>query len=187
MSNHCFLLEQQGWLGSKRQSQLSPNSEQTPPCLDTDLAKMQPKHHCPNVAIPASEVCARHMPHYHNDQQLLVNIQKSTVKLSTFSILFSGSVPCACHSHAAAVVGQRMFISGGTQDYQHTFSGLHAVDLATGTWQAVKPQGGGPSSPSCFSHSMTAVGALLVVAGGCHTLGAGLPHNTSSMHKLMRL
>ncbi len=30
ISNQYFLLEQQGWLGSKRQSQLSPNSEQTP-------------------------------------------------------------------------------------------------------------------------------------------------------------
>ncbi|KAL0023672.1 hypothetical protein WJX77_012323 [Trebouxia sp. C0004] len=88
-----------------------------------------------------------------------------------------GSAPCACHSHAAAVVGQQMFISGGTHDYQHTFSGLHAVDLVTGTWQAVKPQKGGPSAPSCFSHSMTAVGVLLVVAGGCHTLGAGHIHS----------
>ncbi len=94
-----------------------------------------------------------------------------------FITLISGSMPRACHSHAAAIVGQRMFISGGTQDYQHTFSGLHAMDLVTGTWQAVKPQGDGPSSPSCFSHTMTALGALLVVAGGCHTLGAGLPHS----------
>ncbi|DBA73560.1 TPA: hypothetical protein ACH3X2_009802 [Trebouxia sp. C0005] len=102
-----------------------------------------------------------------------------------------GSVPGACHSHAAAVVRQRMFISGGTQDYQHTFSGLHAMDLVTGTWQAVKPQGGGPSSTSCFSHSMTAVGALLVVAGGCHTLGAGhiysfdLNSNSWSKHSVL--
>lgn len=115
-----------------------------------------------------------------------------TWKLSTADwtwqqVATKGSVPCACHSHAAAVVGQRMFISGGTQDYQHTFSGLHAMDLVTGSWQAVKPQRAGPSSPSCFSHSMTAVGSLLVVAGGCHTLGAGHIHsfdtNSSSWSK----
>ncbi len=121
------------------------------------------------------------MQYNHNGQQLLCQHTEQHSLAVDFFILFSGSVPCACHSHAAAVVGQRMFISGGTQDYQHTFSGLHAMDLATGTWQAVKPQGGGPSSPSCFSHSMTALGALLVVAGGCHTLGAGLLYNTSSM------
>lgn len=157
---------------------------QTPPVTTQTWRSMQPKHHCPDLAVPVCKVCASYKQHNHNEQQLLVEIQKSSVKPL---MLCSGSVPCACHSHAAAVIGQRMFISGGTQDYQHTFSGLHAVDLVTGTWQAVQPQGGGPSSPSCFSHSMTAVGALLVVAGGCHTLGAGLLHDTTSVHKLMRL
>ena len=76
----------------KRQSQLSPNSEQ-PSCLDTDLAEVQPKHHCPNVAIPVCKVSARHMPHYHNDQQLLVNVQKSSVKLFTFSFCFQEVCP----------------------------------------------------------------------------------------------
>ena len=88
----------------KRQSQLSPNTEQ-PSCLDTDLAKMQPKRHCPNVAIPVCKVSARHMLHYHNDQQLLVNVQKSC---SLFRFVFRKcalclSFPCSCCRWAAHV------------------------------------------------------------------------------------
>ena len=74
---------------------------------------MQPKHHCPNVAIPVCKVCARHMLHNDNDQQLLVvNIQKSTVKLPTFLFVLRKCalwlpLPCGCYCWAAHVCLRR--------------------------------------------------------------------------------
>ena len=89
-------------------------------------------------------------------------------------ILYTGTAPKPCHSHAAAVMQQRMFIFGGTQQYQYTFSGLHALNLMTGVWELETPTSSASSlPPSCFSHSLTAIRELLVLAGGCHTLGAG--------------
>lgn len=89
-------------------------------------------------------------------------------------ILYTGTAPKPCHSHAAAVMQQRMFIFGGTQQYQYTFSGLHALNLMTGVWELATPTSPASSlPPSCFSHSLTAIRELLVLAGGCHTLGAG--------------
>ncbi len=86
--------------------------------------------------------------------------------------MHAGTAPQPRHSHAAAVIQQCMYMCGGTQDYQHTFSDMHALDLKTGEWGLLHAAST-VSSPSCFSHSLTAVGGLLVLAGGCHTLGAG--------------
>lgn len=65
-----------------------------------------------------------------------------------------------------------MYVFGGTRDYQQTFSQLHCLNLDTWVWDKVVPAGA-LQPPGCFSHSLTAVGDLLVLAGGCHTLGAG--------------
>ena len=72
-----------------------------------------------------------------------------------------------------------MYIHGGTSDYTHTRADLHALDLVSGQWQcltdaAAQGAGQGAAAPACFSHSLTAAGDLLVVAGGCHTHGAGM-------------
>lgn len=90
----------------------------------------------------------------------------------------AGPSPRACHSHAAAILGHHMYIHGGTSNYTHTFADLHALDLNTATWwclTAAETPGNGQSiaAPACFSHTMTAAGDLLIVAGGCHTQGAG--------------
>ena len=79
---------------------MSLNSKQTLP-FGHRPGKNVAKHHCPNVAVPVCKVCARHMLHNHNDQQLLVNIQKITVKLSTFQFVYRKCAvclpfPCSC-------------------------------------------------------------------------------------------
>lgn len=74
-------------------------------------------------------------------------------------------------------MGHRMYIHGGSCSYQHIFAGLYALDLNTMVWHQLAADeaaaGGFDASPACFSHSLAPVGDLLVVAGGCHTQGAG--------------
>lgn len=82
-----------------------------------------------------------------------------------------GEVPQARHSHAAAVIHNQMYVFGGTQDYQQAFPELHALDLASWTWHKLVPSTA-CCPTGCFSHSLTAVSIMLVLAGGCHTLGA---------------
>ena len=73
-----------------------------------------------------------------------------------------------------------MYVFGGTQEYHHSFNELHALNLDTWVWEAMglANPSSAPSSalkpPGCFSHTLTAVRDQLVLAGGCHTLGAGL-------------
>lgn len=83
-----------------------------------------------------------------------------------------------CHSHAAALLHHRMFVFGGTQGYRQSCPALRVLDLKTHEWERVRlPQAAPQADPlPCFSHSLTAVGGLLVLAGGCHTLGAGHVH-----------
>ena len=90
----------------------------------------------------------------------------------------AGSAPQARHSHAATVTHSRMYVFGGTQDYQQAFPELHALDLGSWTWHKVAPATA-CCPPGCFSHSLSAVNSLLVLAGGCHTLGSGLPSGLS--------
>ena len=104
--------------------------------------------------------------------------------ITNCSVLPTGHAPEPCHSHAAAAFQGRMFVFGGTRGYsQQACPGLYILDLKTHVWgattlpQAVPqavPQAARQAAPMpCFSHSLTAVGASLVLAGGCHTLGAG--------------
>ena len=96
--------------------------------------------------------------------------------LCSMHVLLTGDTPAPCHSHAAAVMQNSMYVFGGTRDYQQHLSGPHALDLSSGRWEAITPAASLRRPPSCFSHSLTAVGGLLVLAGGCHTLGAGQQH-----------
>ena len=95
------------------------------------------------------------------------------LQLSAHDMVLAGGAPAPCHSHAAAVVQNQMIVFGGTSGYQETFSGLHALDLTTGHWETITLVAPTEHPPSCFSHSLTAVGGLLVLAGGCRTTGAG--------------
>lgn len=117
----------------------------------------------------------------------------------TLLVVATGPAPIARHSHAAALVGNHMYVHGGSSDYTHTCADLHALDLTAGAWQCLTDTAAqGPAekvgqtaaeevghsaaeeayaesaaAPACFSHTLTAVRDLLVVAGGCHTHGAG--------------
>lgn len=106
----------------------------------------------------------------------------------------AGLQPDARHSHAAAVIGHTMYIHGGTSGYNQTFADLHALELKTGQWQCLTEAAQSDAklpgimhstnAPACFSHTLSASEDLLVVAGGCHTHGAGklcktAPHCTS--------
>lgn len=97
-----------------------------------------------------------------------------------YAVLPTGHAPEPCHSHAAAAILGHMFVFGGTRGYcQQACPGLYILDLKTQVWEATRlPQAELEAAPQtsplpCFSHSLTAVGGLLVLAGGCHTLGAG--------------
>ena len=100
------------------------------------------------------------------------------------NVLATGHAPEPCHSHAAAALQGRMFVFGGTRGYsQQACPGLYILDPKLLIWEAAglpqaAPQAALQAAPQaspmpCFSHSLTAVGGLLVLAGGCHTLGSG--------------
>lgn len=107
-----------------------------------------------------------------NDQPCLADRSLSFL-FPLHDVVLTGDSPAPRHSHAAAIVQNRMFVFGGTSGYQQTFSGLHALDLTSGHWGTITLAAHMERPPSCFSHSLTAVGGLLVLAGGCHTSGAG--------------
>ena len=94
---------------------------------------------------------------------------------ASVTVVHTGSAAEACHSHAASLLHHRMFVFGGTQGYHQSCPALRVLDLKTHTWEKVGlPQAAPQACPlPCFSHSLTTVGGLLVLAGGCHTLGAG--------------
>lgn len=103
----------------------------------------------------------------------LLSVVVTSVDMVT--VVHTGCAAQPCHSHAATLLHHRMFVFGGTQNYHQSCPALRVLDLTTHEWEEVRlPQAAPQAGPlPCFSHSLTAMGGLLVLAGGCHTLGAG--------------
>ncbi len=67
--------------------------------------------------------------------------------------------------HSTAMIGDKVYLFGGSDAHKTYFNGLHVLDLISGVWEEIKPQDGF-IPPHIAYHTCSAVGDKLYIFGG---------------------
>ncbi|KAL4430939.1 hypothetical protein ABPG75_006195 [Micractinium tetrahymenae] len=88
----------------------------------------------------------------------------------------TGTPPSLRIAHAAAALGQHIYIFGGRSGIdigEGSLSDLHRFDTAASAWSEVALAPGSPAPPARSYHAMAAAGGKLYLFGGCGAGSAG--------------
>ncbi|KAL4418744.1 hypothetical protein ABPG77_006417 [Micractinium sp. CCAP 211/92] len=88
----------------------------------------------------------------------------------------SGTPPCLRNAHAAAAVGDHIYVFGGRSGIdigEGSLKDLHRFDTASRSWSEVQLAAGSPVPPARSYHAMAATGGKLYLFGGCGTGSTG--------------
>lgn len=171
----CFSPKSRSFIPSFRKKSATPSivldidAPLTPRAMTRDRSVSTPVR--PNFDVGAFMSMAsrpRDKPPVPLDDSVEQSYHSSAKPLSAFHTQWrnpvcQGALPAGRLNHTASVIGDRMFMFGGT-DGESLKNQLFVMDLSTFTWSNPETKGTPPSHR--YGHSCTAVGTQLFVFGG---------------------
>jgi len=102
---------------------------------------------------------------YYNDIWIYMPISDKWTQLMP-----NGDAPVARWGHSAAVLGEDMYVFGGTIAAGTVINDLWGYNFPYGVWQKLSPSGASPSGR--FTQTMVTIGDSIIMYGGNNMAGA---------------